>query len=139
MDRYFEIIILNWDGIRALLLRRNSDWCGNWCGRLSRRAAIEEQRLEKWVDVAVFYCGAPLLRSAAIEERRNRRAHFFSIEALRTRGGAPQFERFYTVPPQLDLASTSMLQDFEKERKRSSVCVCVCVCVRERERKGNKR
>ena len=31
-----------WDGIKALLLRQNSDWCCNWCGelRLPQRSSI---------------------------------------------------------------------------------------------------
>ena len=46
-----------------------------------------------------------LLRCSAVEEeRRNRKgisssiAAHFSIAALRSRGGVPQFERFYTLP-----------------------------------------
>ena len=45
--------------IKALVLRQDSDWCGDWFGEL---------RLPQYI----FYCGA-LLPLAAIEERRNRR------------------------------------------------------------------
>ena len=53
--------------IKALALRRNSDWCGNWCGRRSVAAAVEEQ------NCVLFSIAALLLRpfsiaAAAVEE-----------------------------------------------------------------------
>ena len=53
------------DRIKALLLRRYSDWCGTCCGRRSsflllcrsRKAAIEEQSC---VLFSVFYCGSSI-------------------------------------------------------------------------------
>ena len=39
--------------IKALLLWQNSDWCGNWCGRRSRKGLQQK---------SLFYCGRFLLR-----------------------------------------------------------------------------
>ena len=48
--------MLLWHRIKALLLRQNSDWCGNWCGRRSRRGmAVSSYRRADLC--TVFYCG----------------------------------------------------------------------------------
>ena len=73
-----------WHRIIALLLRRDSDWCGTCCGRRSRKAAIEELTF-----CIVNFSNFPINMS-----RRSSR-------------WGPQLERFYTVPLLLLLCTAS--------------------------------